>query len=87
MTQTETTTSTKHKVESKTKGKGDFDTTNSEKSVERGSTRRADGLAETHVTTTSQQSAPHMRTQKSTTKERTLRNAEGKVLEHEKSSK
>ena len=63
--------------------KGDWDTTSNEKTVESGSKKRADGLTETQITTTTKHSAPHTKTQKSTTKDRTLSNSEGKILEHE----
>lgn len=87
MTETETTITTKHKVESKTKEKGDSDATTNQKTVESGSKKRADGLTETQITTTTKQSAPHSTPQKSTTKERTLTNSEGKILEHEKTTR
>ena len=87
MTETETTTTTKHKVESRTKEKGDLDTTTNQKTVESESRKRADGLTETQITTTTKHSGPHTKTQKSTTKDRRLANSEGKILEHEKTTK
>ena len=87
MTETETTTTTKHKVHSRASEKGDSGTTtNDEKSVKSGSKRRADGLTETQITTTTKHSAPHSKTQNSTTNERTLKNSEGTILEHEKTT-
>ncbi len=87
MTETERTTTTKHKVESQTKEKGHAGTITNEKTVESASKKRADGLTETQITTTTKLTAPNMKTEKSTTKERTLENSEGKVLEHEKTSR
>ena len=86
-TDTERTTTTKHRVESKTKEKGESDATTRENAIETESKKRADGLTETQVTTTTRRSAPNMKDQRSTTKERTLESSEGKILEHEKSSK
>lgn len=87
MTETETTTTTKHKVESRTSENGNSNTTGNEKVVKSGSKKRADGLTETELTTTTKHSAPDSKTQKSTTRERTLKNSEGKILEHEKTTR
>src|SRR6202022_4282848 len=87
MTNTEKTTTTKHKVESRTKEKGASDTTTRENAVETESKKRADGLTETQVTTTKRLSSPNMKDQRSTIKERTLESPEGKILEHEKTSR
>jgi hypothetical protein len=86
-TDTERTTTTKHKVESKTKKKGESDPTIREKAVEVETRKRADGKTETQKTTTVRRSAPNMKDQTSTTKERTVESSEGKILEHEKTSR
>ena len=65
-----------------TKSKSVKDDTN-ERKVESETTKRADGMSETDTTTTTKHKAEG-KTRKNKTKEKTVRDADGNVVEHEK---